>query len=224
MTRSYLDTTPTKIMSNGQRKSIYYNRWSNMMDRCYNTDCSSYPNYGGRGIEVCKEWWTIEGYVLSLPHGYFEGAHLDRIDNNGNYEPSNVRWSTAKENMNNRSSTVLLTHNGRTQSMTMWAEKLGVEPSVIWTRLNVWDWSVADAVTRLPLSDPHERMKRAHEFRWKDHTKPPPPPKRVFRTVTFAGNDYTLSELSTLTGISHKSLAKRIFERGWPVEKAIAKG
>lgn len=209
--------------THGMHSSQHYSRWSNMLDRCYNVECTAYPNYGGRGISVCAEWHDIAKYVEQLPEGYFDGAHLDRIDNDGDYEPSNVRWVTPAQNHDNRRSGHLITFNGKTQSVTAWSKETGLSANVISGRILDSHWSVEKTLTT-PVIGPDERMAIARQARWGNHTKPPPPPKRVFRTVTFAGSEYTLSELSTLTGISHKSLAKRIFERGWPVEKAIAKG
>ena len=191
------------------------------MDRCYNTECPAYDNYGGRGISVCPDWHELEKFIEQLPSGYFDGAHMDRIDNNGNYEPSNVRWATPQENFDNRRSGVPLTYDGRTQSMTAWANEVGIAPQMLWARINEHGWTVEKAITTPPLSDPHERMKRAHEFRWAGHVKPPPPPKRTIRTVELGGATLTLDQLATVSGVSRKLLAKRIFERGWPVEKAI---
>lgn len=77
-----------------------------MRNRCFKTSHKNYKDYGGRGITVCKEWnesfQAFYDYVSQLPHFGEEGYSLDRIDNDGNYEPSNVKWSTWNEQANNR--------------------------------------------------------------------------------------------------------------------------
>lgn len=89
----------------------YYQRWKTMKSRCYNTNSTNYKNWGGRGISVCDEWknnfkaWY--DYVSKLPHFGEKGYSLDRINNDGNYEPGNVRWATHREQyLNSRSALV----------------------------------------------------------------------------------------------------------------------
>ena len=83
--------------------------WKDMKKRCFNTNCKAFEDYGGRGITVCQEWQdsfeTFYGYVSQLPHFGEPGYSLDRINNDGNYEPGNVKWSTCKEQNNNRRNT-----------------------------------------------------------------------------------------------------------------------
>lgn len=81
-----------------------YGRWHNMLQRCYDTKCKNYRNYGGRGIRVCQEWHTFRNFVewTESRSDYSPELQLDRIDNNGDYTPDNCRWVTAKENCNNR--------------------------------------------------------------------------------------------------------------------------
>lgn len=92
--------------THGMSKTPLYNAWRGMLSRCLLKTSMSYKNYGGRGITVCDEWkddfQSFYDYVSQLPHFGEKGYSLDRINNNGNYEPGNVKWSTRKEQANNR--------------------------------------------------------------------------------------------------------------------------
>lgn len=80
-----------------------YRIWSDMRSRCNNAKVPCYSYYGGRGITVCNEWEEFQNfYNWSMSHGYEENLTIDRINNNGNYEPSNCRWITMKEQCKNR--------------------------------------------------------------------------------------------------------------------------
>lgn len=90
----------------GKCNTKLYYVWRSMKNRCYYEKHKNYKNYGGRGITVCEEWKNnfeaFHSYVSQLPHFGEEGRSLDRIDNDGNYEPGNVRWATMKEQLANR--------------------------------------------------------------------------------------------------------------------------
>lgn len=96
---------PHKSPRPRQRDHWAYGIWAAMKQRCFNPRCVEYHRYGGRGISVCKEWvesfWAYATFVDSLP-GRQQGYSLDRRDNDGNYEPGNMRWASAKEQVDNR--------------------------------------------------------------------------------------------------------------------------
>lgn len=95
------------------------------MNRCYRPDHDSYGRYGGRGISVCERWHTFENFAADMGEPK-PGQQIDRIDTEGDYKPENCRWTSQVENANNKSSSRLLTINGKTQTMAQWAREAGV--------------------------------------------------------------------------------------------------
>lgn len=94
-----------KTTTHGRSRTRLYRIWTHMKQRCYNSnDKKTFCNYGGRGIKVCDEWKDnfIAFQEWALSNGYADDLSIDRIDVNGNYEPSNCRWATMKEQQNNK--------------------------------------------------------------------------------------------------------------------------
>ena len=108
---------------------------------------TSFKNYSGRGINICESWKTFENfYKWSLENGYKDNMTIDRIDPNGNYEPSNCRWTTMKEQNNNRRNNRNITFNGIEHTITQWNEMLGFPKGLLANRL-YRGWSVQRAFT-----------------------------------------------------------------------------
>ena len=106
--RRYGDPLHTQYERHGMREISEYGIWVAIKQRCYNPKHKSYHRYGGRGIMVCDRWLnSFLDFFEDMGLKPFIGAQIDRIDNDGNYEPGNCRWVTAKENMNNRNVTKL---------------------------------------------------------------------------------------------------------------------
>lgn len=121
--------------THGMTNESIFRIWSGMLGRCSNSSLKEYPRYGGRGITVCDRWKTFANFYEDMGDRPL-GKTLDRIDNNGNYEPKNCRWASRKEQAKNRSSTVYLTHRGESLMIGEWAERLKINRHTIATRLN----------------------------------------------------------------------------------------
>lgn len=112
--------------------------WSMMKDRCRNPQSKAYPNYGGRGIAVCERWMDFGAFLADMGPRPAPDLTIERIDNDGNYEPENCRWATRKEQMQNvrpRSTTVWLTINGERMQLVEAARRFGVKPSTVHWRV-----------------------------------------------------------------------------------------
>jgi hypothetical protein len=136
----------------GMRHTRIYNIWRSMRQRCSNPNCINYHNYGGKGITVCDEWNDSFElfYEWAKKSGYKDGLTLDRKDADGNYEPSNCRWATQKEQQNNRTNNRLIEFQGETHTLGEWSTITGIKLATIWNRLKC-GWSVEDALTRKPI-------------------------------------------------------------------------
>ena len=133
------DTTIRTKTKHGHAHTKISNVWVAMNQRCFNSSYKEFHNYGGRGIRVCDEWrdnfQAFYDYVSNLPHFGEKGYSLDRINNDGNYEPGNVRWATAREQCNNKRNSITLTHDGETKTFAEWAEITGISYSTIYHRV-----------------------------------------------------------------------------------------
>ncbi len=122
--------------------------YGQMKQRCYNPKCKQYRNYGERGIKICDEWLKSRPslfYQWAFDNGYMEGLTLDRINNNGDYEPSNCRWTTWDIQNYNRSTCVYETMDGETLSVGKWLERYSVFRSTVTYRLSM-GWSFEKAI------------------------------------------------------------------------------
>ena len=132
-----------------------YSAWSTMKYRCQSPTSPAYHRYGGRGIKVCDEWLSYARFVDDMgPRPV--GATIDRIDNDGPYAPWNCRWSTRKEQAQNRSTNVFLEHEGRRQTLAQWADEAGLPRGVFYHRAVSLKWDIARA-----LSEPVRKLRRA---------------------------------------------------------------
>ena len=123
-----------------------YRIWKGMLSRCNNANRKEYKNYGGRGIKVCDEWRDYSIFKnWALQNGYNDNLTIERLNNNGNYEPSNCTWKTRKEQNNNRRSNHLIECNGETKNVNQWSIISGVCEATIRKRL-LSGWSAESAI------------------------------------------------------------------------------
>jgi len=123
-----------------------------MIARCNNKNLRSYSNYGGRGIKVCQQWRESFDDFLKDMGKRPSGRSLDRINNDGNYEPSNCRWATPEQQRrNSRQSLTFLTAHGKTQCVQDWALELGLSPTTIYSRMSR-KFSDEQVLSTAPLS------------------------------------------------------------------------
>ena len=120
----------------GKRHTKIYRVFAAMKQRCYNKNNKEYQNYGRRGIVVCQEWLDdfMNFYNWAMDNGYQEGLSIDRIDNDGNYEPANCRWTDRKAQNNNRRNNTYLSYNNKTQTLAQWGEELNIDQHTISAR------------------------------------------------------------------------------------------
>ena len=123
----------------GKRHTRIYSEWLNMKERCNNPKTKNFIHYGGRGITICEEWKNNfqAFYDWAMSNGYEEHLTIDRIDVNGNYEPSNCRWATRKEQANNRRIRVdakIISFDGESHTLTEWSKITGLSYWQIYRR------------------------------------------------------------------------------------------
>lgn len=113
-----------------------YEIWQGMRARCYRSTDTRYHRYGGRGITMCDEWKNdfIAFYNWSNANGYSDLLSIDRVDNDGKYEPSNCKWSTMEEQCNNRETNIRITIGNTTKTLTQWCDIFRLEYSSIHAR------------------------------------------------------------------------------------------
>jgi hypothetical protein len=125
-----------------------YSIWYGIINRCHSKTSEKYPYYGGRGIAVCERWRSsLESFIEDMGD-VPEGLSIDRIDNNGNYEPGNCRWVTMKEQCRNRRSNRHIEFDGKIKTIAEWAEVTGIPATVIIARIDKCGYSVEQSLTQ----------------------------------------------------------------------------
>lgn len=132
----------------GPRRSLTISSWMAMRYRCLNKNHPRYSNYGGRGIFVCERWKdSFVNFLADMGERPSKNHSIDRIDTNGNYEPSNCRWATRSEQNSNTRVNIYLTFNGKTQCISAWAKETKIHKDTIRFRVVKAGWSTEKALT-----------------------------------------------------------------------------
>ena len=139
-----LEKSVSANLTHGMTKSRTYNTWANMLQRCINPTSTSYINYGKRGISVCNRWHSFIKFLEDMGERPV-GMSLDRIDSQGNYEPSNCKWATRKEQANNTRSNCCIEYNGEVKTVSQWADAANIKYSTLYSRL-IKGWSIEKAL------------------------------------------------------------------------------
>lgn len=140
-------------LKHGMSHTSIHNTWMSMLQRCIDEKCEAYKDYGARGVKVCERWMAFENFLADIGLPPQVGLTLDRYpDNDGNYEPGNVRWATKKEQANNRRSSRILEHGGEKLTVAEWEDRRGFRRGLIHCRLQA-GWTPERAITQKPRFD-----------------------------------------------------------------------
>ena len=175
-----------------------------MIDRCGRPSHRFFHHYGGRGISVCDRWKTYDNFLADMGRRPSDKHSLDRIDNNGNYEPNNCRWATSVTQLRNRRANRMITFNGRTMCIAEWSEETGLSSAAITQRIDGLGWSIENALT-IPAE-------KACNWRGTKH--------KDAQTLTYNGETLTHREWEKKLGVSKDVIRDRL-SRGWTIERAL---
>ena len=218
-----------------------YSNWQAMKSRCYNTKNKKYPRYGGRGIKVCDKWFnSFEAFYSDMGPRPTTDHTIDRINNDGNYKPSNCKWSTPLEQAYNRENNVLgispLT--GETNHLLKLSEELGINKETIRSRIKngrpldipvqvnnkeynyngtLYKLDMLANFAKVPKSILRDRLRSG----W-DVSKAVESPMTQTPTYKHKGKTYTLPEIAKLYGFHIESIRKYL-ARGVHIDDAINK-
>lgn len=140
-------TTNTKLEMHGMTNTREYEAWGEMIRRCTKPTHRFYNHYGGRGIKVCDRWKNSFSAFYEDMGPRPVGMSLDRIDNDGNYEPGNVEWRTAKQQNNNTSRNRFITYEGKTMTISEWADHTGIKYVTLYRRITQ-GWPLSKALVK----------------------------------------------------------------------------
>jgi hypothetical protein len=186
-----------KNTENGTNKTRLYRIWVGITFRCKNKNDR---RYGGRGISVCNEWLNYECFKeWANSNGYHKDLSIDRINNDGNYEPDNCRWATRTKQSNNRSTNNRIIFNDENLTIAEWAKKIGISHSTLRDRLE-YGWSIERALTT-------EKVIKRDQV-------------NIRRMIVLNGVSRSIKEWADFQGFSKQVIEKRL-RLGWSEYDAV---
>ncbi len=130
----------------GKKATKEWKAWSSVKERVLNPNCPNYKNYGARGIKIYSEWISsYEEFLSYIGRAPSRNHSLDRIDNDGDYTPGNIRWATKIQQHNNERRNRKITFKQETMTMTQWSRKLGIGKTTLFMRINKYKWPIKKA-------------------------------------------------------------------------------
>jgi hypothetical protein len=160
-----------------------------MRARCLDPSSKKYPIYGGRGITICERWNDFKNFMLDMGRKPDSKFTIERDNVNGNYEPTNCRWISRKDQGRNKRNSVLVTYNGKKMLLIDLVEELGLSRNIVYQRLKL-GWTLAQAIG-LPLGSAINRGRPRGPAKKPYKKRKPKPP----------GPDYTPSEAQFLRNL-----------------------
>ncbi len=142
---------------NRSKVTKVYKAWCHMRGRCNDSSSKDYHLYGGRGIRFCKRWMKFENFLEDMGEPPTKRHSLDRINNNGDYCKSNCRWATSQTQCRNKRTNHIISYDGKTQCLIVWAKELDMESSLLRYRLK--HWSIEKSLTT-----PVRKRKKTNEY------------------------------------------------------------
>ena len=142
-----------RLKTHGKCGSRIHTTYTNMKQRCCNPKCREYPQYGGRGVVICDEWLGEDGFMnfynWAIANGYEDSLSIDRIDVDGNYEPSNCRWANFLTQANNKQNTLKYDIGKGPQALSDLCRDYSLSKSMVWKRLKR-GWTIEEALELKP--------------------------------------------------------------------------
>lgn len=168
--------------------------WDAMKQRCLNPRQKNYSSYGGRGIKVCERWLKFDAFIADMGRRPSKRHTLDRIDNDGDYEPGNCRWAMRKVQQRNRRANHVITLHGLSATLVEWSERTGISDKIISARIHNSGWTPEKAVS-VPVGK-HETL------------------------LACNGKTLNVSRWAKEIGVSNSCIEYRL-RQGWPIEKTL---
>ena len=194
--------------THGMSKTKFYNTWLGMKSRCYNEKEISYPNYGGRGIAICEKWMIFENFKDDMHEAFLEHVELygekntsiERVNNNGNYEPDNCKWATTQEQNRNTRQVKLYLYKNQMLNLMEISEIEGINYRTLRARIFQYGWTLEESLKK----SKNKWARKGHEL------------------FEHKGEMKTLSEIAKGEGINKTTLFDRIKRQKMTIEEAVS--